>query len=70
MPTHTMTITVGMPMTPMTNSRSVRPLEMVAMKDATKGEKAMHQHQMKTVQFPFQESDHVEIPLAATEGSV
>ena len=46
-------------MTPMTNSRMVRPREMRAMKPATNGLKAMTQHQMNTVHQPFQLSCQV-----------
>src|SRR5699024_10870311 len=68
--TQTITMRVGMIVTPSTNSRMVRPREMRAMKPATNGEKAMTQHQMNTVQTPFQLSDQSPSGAAAPSAPV
>ena len=69
-PIQIMTISDGITVTPMTNSRMVRPREMRAMNPATNGENAITQHQMKTVHQPFQLSCQLSSGAAVMETSV
>ena len=68
-PIHNMTIKEGIMVTPITNSRSVRPREIRAINPATKGEKAITQHQINTVHQPFQlfcQDDNGSVVLGAS----